>query len=149
MIVREARNEDLAECVSFGRKFWEMTEYSQWFDYDEDSIETICSIMLENNTMVVVEDNGEIVGAAGGYVSPWPFNLNVNAGSELFWYVDDGYRNSGIGKEMMALLEQLAKKAGATVWSMMCLDAVEPEKATAMYKKAGYTPTERTFTKVI
>ena len=46
-------------------------------------------------------------------------------------------------------IDNQAKEKGVKCFSMMLLEAVEPEKVARIYEACGYTQAERTFLKVL
>lgn len=148
MEIREARPSDYNTMIQYGYKFFQLTKYKN-VPYDPLSVRQMLETTSENGINIVVEDNGVIVGMAGAVIAPAYFNNNYLVGAELFWWVEPEYRDAGVGKLIVDELERRGKEAGVTFWSMMILESVEPEKATAMYKKLGYEPAERTFLKIL
>jgi GNAT superfamily N-acetyltransferase len=76
-------------------------------------------------------------------------NRDVLTASEMYWYVDEEHRDTGAGKALLAGIEDAARERGVKLFGMMALQAVEPDKAAAIYKRLGYQPGELTFFKVL
>jgi GNAT superfamily N-acetyltransferase len=131
-----------------GRLFWSQTPYSE-IVYCPDSIAFTCRAMMEQALLLVSEVDGVIAGSVGAVASPLYANRDVLVAAELFWWVEPQFRNSGVGKEMLAGIEQACRNAGVYRFSMMAFDQIEIEKAAAVYQRCGYVPTERTFGKVL
>jgi len=128
--------------------FWAQTSFSH-VPYCPDSITLAAREMMGIGLLLMAEVDGKIAGAVGAVVCPLYANRDVLLGSELFWWVEPEFRNTGIGKEMIFGIEKAAKEAGVAIFSMMALENVEPEKASAIYQRLGYRPTERGFSKVL
>jgi GNAT superfamily N-acetyltransferase len=148
MKVRQATAADIRHVVRIGRGFWAQTFFKE-IPYCPDSIAQLCHRMLEQKLLLMAEVAGEIAGSVGALAVPLYGNLTVLVGSEMFWWVEPPYRDSGVGKLMLSGIESAAKEAGVKVFSMMALESVEPEKAAAIYARLGYAPTERAFSKVL
>lgn len=148
MNVRPAVDSDIPVIVRMGRSFWAQTFFSE-IPYCPDSIAYQCRLMMEYRLLLVGEINGDVIGAVGALAAPLYGNMDYLVASELFWYVEPECRNTGIGKLMLDGIERAAKARGVHSFSMMALEAVEPEKAAAIYRRLGYVATEHAFSKVL
>ena len=146
MIVRDGNQEDFDKCVEYGYKFFQLSSYNS-IPYDGESVKRMLNVVTDQGLFVVAEENGVVVGMAGGITSPAYFNNDYLVGAELFWWVEPEYRDTGVGVKLLVELENRARAADITLWSMMLLETLEPEKSTEIYKKLGYKPAERTFLK--
>lgn len=147
-MIRPATEQDIPHIIRMGRLFWSQTAFSH-IAYCPDSITYITREMLKMGLLLIAEVEGEIAGAVGAVAAPLFGNRDVLIASELFWWVEPGFRDSGIGKEMLIGIEQVAKEQGVSVFSMMALETVEPEKAAAIYRRLGYIASEHAFSKVL
>lgn len=147
MSVRAAEPNDFAEMAVKGRVFWEQTEYSPHVPYSEESIIRWLEMMSEQGLLFLAEADGEIVGFIGGVAAPMYANDAYLAGAELFWYLDPRYRKGGTALDLLSAIEDAARGIGCTWWTMIALEAVEPERAASIYERSGYKPMERSFTK--
>jgi GNAT superfamily N-acetyltransferase len=144
-IARAADEADIPRIVEMGRQFW--MQLGTGIDYDPESAAKWAAYMHAYGVLVVATDGGEIVGAAGGLVAPVFCNEAYTTGQELFWWVEPAHRNAGVGMALLNELEAGAKARGVTRWDMVLMENIEPHKAEAMYLRAGYTQTQRVFTK--
>jgi GNAT superfamily N-acetyltransferase len=149
MNTRPATPDDIPRIVAMGRKFWSQTAYAPHVIYCPDSIAASALEMMAARLLVVAEVDGYVVGAVGLMAVPCYANRDVLTASELYWYVEDEYRDSGAGKALLAEIEDAARAAGVKLLGMMLLEAVEPEKAAAIYRRLGYQAGERSFFKVL
>jgi GNAT superfamily N-acetyltransferase len=147
-MIRAAEPCDFPVIVEMGRNFHAQTAY-QDIPYCADSALKWFEFMSGQGMLLVAETAGKVVGVAGGVISPCILNEAYQLGAELLWWVEPEYRKTSAGARLLAGLEQAARDAGAKRWSMIALEAVNPEAVGRMYLKSGYTPTERTFTKVL
>lgn len=148
MLVREATHADIPEIIRMGRLFWSQTPYRE-IHYCPDSITHACQEMLAQRLLLMGIVNDQIAGAVGAMASPLYANRSVLIGAELFWWVEPQFRNGGIGKLMLAGIEEAAREAGVYRFSMMAFENLELDKAAAVYGRCGYEATERTFNKVL
>jgi GNAT superfamily N-acetyltransferase len=147
--VRAATETDIPRIIEMGRPFWEQTQYRET-PYDPDSMDHFCRVMLHSELLLVAQDgmDGKVIGAVGGVSGPLYANMDVKVGSELFWWVEPGYRNGGAGKLLLLEIEKAAARAGVTYWAMMFLSgAGDPERAANIYLANGYQRAEMTFMK--
>lgn len=149
MNVRPATTNDLPRIVAMGRKFWSQTAYAAHVIYCPDSIAASAIDMMRAGLLLVAELEGVAIGAVGLMATPCYANRDVLMAAELYWYIEPEHRDSGAGKALLVAIEDAARLAGVTILGMMLLEAVEPDKAAAIYKRLGYTPAERTFLKVL
>jgi GNAT superfamily N-acetyltransferase len=148
MKTRLATEADLPEIVRMGRGFWNQTDYS-FIPYDDESIRWWSTRMLECELLVAIEVDGKVAGFVGAISCPMLGNMKWKCAAELFWWIDPEYRNAGAGLMLFRAFKDQAKKVGVHVMAMMCLESVEPEKATALYLREGMKPTERVFMQVL
>lgn len=148
MSTRHATPADIPRIVAMGRKFWSQTAYAS-IEYCPDSISESALEMMAQQLLIVAEVEGVVVGAVGAMATPLYANRDVLASAELYWYVEPEHRDSGVGKALLVAIEEAARSRGVKLFGMMLLEAVEPEKAAAIYKRLGYLPGERTFFKVL
>lgn len=149
--IRRARPKDVPTMVKFGRTFWEQTSYykDQGIQYDAEHIEKMVRQLIDNGIVQIAVDERKLVGIILMVVGPMPFNPSTLAATELVFYVDEDYRDSGVGKQLLRQAEHIAKQLGVTLVSMIHLDTVSPEKAEAVYDQMGYKRNETVFTKDI
>ncbi len=100
----------------------------------------------ETGILLVAQEDGEIVGMAGGLVSPLYFNLSHMTGQELFWWVKPGARGS-VGVRLIDALEKAAKDKGCTSWAMGIVSGLNADRTEKLLDRRGYRPSERTYIK--
>lgn len=147
LTVAPASEQDLAAVVELGAHFHEFTAWADHIEYDPDGAMVWAQVMQEMGLLVVAKDGDKVVACVGGIISPFLNNPSVTIGTEVLWWVEPEYRNAGLGNRLMSAIEQAAKDIGVQLWCMVSLEAVEPEKAGAIYEAAGYRLTEHTYMK--
>lgn len=147
MHVRDAHPVEFAELVLYGRDWWKLTEFAGTISYDPYSVVSTLRSCRENHMLAVAEDDHEIVGFVGGVVVPAYMNMSHNIGTELFWWVRPDARGKGVGAALLSAIEDRARRAGCTYWTMIAMQCMDPERAGAIYERAGYRWTERSYTK--
>lgn len=95
----------------------------------------------------IAENNKDRVGAIGVVLVPAVFNTNHVVCSELFFWVDDDHRGTGVGHELLGQAESFASESGATVMNMVALQNSMPKSVGRMYESRGYRLIERLYEK--
>lgn len=149
MILRFPETEDIAECVEIGREFWHQTPYASILDYNPEAVANLLQILINDKLMVIAEYESEIVGVAGIVVTPFHFDPSIKAAAEMFWYVRPGVRDQGVGESLLAAMEAMAKRHGASIFSMGNMQTTNPEDTQRLLEKNGYRLTEKSFAKVL
>lgn len=140
-MIREATQADIPALLLIGEKFAARAQLAEHVGYDSDSLATTLGHMIASDDgIVLVTDDGS--GAAGGFLHPHPFNLNVRVGQELFWWSEAGH-----GGALFDALETEARAKGAKYWSMITLEAIRPEATGKLYQRRGYRPLEHSYIK--
>lgn len=141
-MIREATIEDVDELVRMSRAFFEANNWPANVNYSEDSIrETIHQLIRSDNAVIFMEKGGMIAGL----VFPFYFTGEM-AGQELCWWVDPDKRNSTLGLRLLNKLEEWAS-GRCKHFSMICLEAIEPEKMKRLYEKRNYRLMEHHYMK--
>jgi GNAT superfamily N-acetyltransferase len=146
--LREATYLDLDELLRMGRAFHAVTGVADIVPLDEASLERTFIQLIDNDMACLIVCEGEtgLCGAVGALVHPHYMNSAHLTGQELFWWVDEGHRN-GIGSALFDALEHWVRGVGASTFTMITLEALEPERVAALYRRHGYRPAERSYIK--
>jgi GNAT superfamily N-acetyltransferase len=142
--IRAAQIEDLSACLVMARKFFAVCGI-KGVEFDFDTCAERFITAVGQKLCFVAESQGQLVGFVLGAACPSIFNKHILAGVELAWWVEPEFRNGILGIKLLKAIENSAKEQGIKSWSMICLEAQEPEKVESMYLRLGYEKTERTF----
>jgi L-amino acid N-acyltransferase YncA len=147
-MIRNATIEDIPAIAAIGAHFHAVAGWSDIAGYSADDCAKSIAAMMEagSGLFVVADEDGEIAGMAGGVVFPLYFNSQHLSGQELFLWVEEQQRD-GLGGNLLAALEDEARKAGCDSWSMIALDKVRPAATGALYKRRGYRAAEHSWMK--
>ena len=147
-LLREATYLDLDELLRMGRAFHAVTGAADIIPLDEPSLERTFINLIDNplGVILVLQAETGLCGAVGAMLHPSYLNANHLTGQELFWWVDPEHR-SGVGQSLFDALETWVQTQGADSFTMITLDALEPEKVGALYRRRGYRPAERSYLK--
>lgn len=141
--MRMATKEDKSELFRMGREFYLKSGYQEIGEFNEPMLDAVFDQLIESESLLI--DDG---GMIGWIVFP-VFMTGTKVAQELFWWVDEDKRDSGLGRDLLKEAEHRAKEQGAKNMMMLCLDELEPGKAKSIYGKMGYTPRERTFMRAL
>jgi RimJ/RimL family protein N-acetyltransferase len=94
----------------------------------------------------LLEDGGEIVGGLGGSIENDEIS-NRPLAVEKFWYVDEAHRATSGAIKLLALFERWADQSGAVHKCMIAMEASDPEKMDALYRRLGYRKLQTTYIK--
>lgn len=148
MIIRDAIEQDIDQCVELAKKFYQHTEFYGRIPFDESSVYTHMLMCLDAKIFAVA-DYSKIVGFACGVKSPSLMNRDYSIGAELAWWVEPEYRGTSSGIKLLKHVENQAKEAGCFAWSMMCMESLNPDEVESLYIRLGYSPSERTFVRFL
>jgi GNAT superfamily N-acetyltransferase len=133
--------------VSHGRDWFAQTEYSRSVTYDPHSVLATLRVLLEQKLLLVAEDGLDVIGFVGGTTVPMFMNLEHKIGVEMFWWVHPSYRRAGVGALLLDGIERAARAVGCKFWTMIVMQCMDPERAGAIYERAGYRWVERSYIK--
>lgn len=145
-MIRKAELSDIPRIAEMGEKFFAEAGWDE-FEFIREDCEVSLEGMVANplTILLVIEDEGKVVGMAGGVLGPLYFNSTRKMGEELFFYVEPSHR--GNGGDLLLALEQTAKARGCIAWNMKALSKVRPEATGRLYERRGYRQSEITYIK--
>jgi len=113
-------------------------------DFTDEQFEDCYLYNLENNHILVYEHDNDISGC--GILSiHYPLDYSRRVAEVVELIVDENVRSRGIGKELMASLEQIATQHGCVC---ITLSSGKPRKdAHRFYEREGFANTHYKFTK--
>lgn len=123
-------------------KFWALTGHD--IPYNHGSVMSTAFRCLQQGLLYILDDDGP-KGFVAGLMSPCIANENVMVGCEIAFWIEPEHR--GHGKALLTTIEKAAKELGVHTWSMVSLNAIDPDKVHELYTSMGYTPAERTYSK--
>jgi len=147
MLIRDCTQEDIPKIVDMSREFWSHTEYKEE-EFQEDAVVCMLVKSIDDGLCLVLDINGP-KGFVCGIKGPLLANFDVVAGTELAWWVDEGYRSSGGGLLLLKEIEVRAKNAGVKYWNMAYMTSSMPESIKIIYEKMGYNLNECLYQKVL
>ena len=146
MEIRKATLADVPVIVAMSARFYPTTHYADWCEMDEASVAGLATGLIENDVFYVAERDSELVGMIGLMIAPFLFNQNRKFAVEIVWWVAPDARGSRIASQLLAVVEQPCRDAGAERIQMVHMPN-SPPQAAALYRHAGYAESEISFTK--
>lgn len=140
-MVRRANHADLEEIVGFAEKFLQVSPYKNMYDVAYLKA-FIGDLLYSVSDQIVLIEEGK--GMLVGMIRPFYLGYEPIA-TELGWWVEPEYRNSGIGRELIHAFEDWARDEGCKSLVMISLD----EELGRYYEKNGYRLIERSYMKEI
>lgn len=139
-MIRIAREEDLDNLNRMALEAIRKAAYA--FISDQGRVVTVIKHFLQElpNQVVFIDESGH--GMIAGMIVPFAYGIEEQA-IELLWWVDEEYRLTGIGRELLEGFEVWAASKGARIVTMISLD----DQVGSYYEKQGYTLCERTYMK--
>jgi aminoglycoside 6'-N-acetyltransferase I len=137
-IVRSLQEKDLSEWFRLRQMLWdELTE-------EEHQAEMLDIYEHTDSQLVLVAEKGDgkLIGFLEASIRPFVEDCNTdNVGYLEGWFVEPGYRRSGIGRDLVRGAERWARKKGCTE---MASDAeVGNDLSLEAHLKLGYDETSR------
>ena len=130
--IEKKDNKELAELIrSVFREFGVDRPGTVYFDPTTDDLYTL--FRTPGSIYWVAEDDGKIIGGCGVYPTQ---NLPEGCAELVKLYLDAAYRKKGIGRRLMEMSLESAKKMGYTQIYLESLS--ELGKAISLYRKQGF-----------
>ena len=140
-MIRQATKEDLPELLRMGELFFKASGYSAVGNYNLDKTTRMLESLIELGTLLIGE------GGMLGYVLSEIWMTDVTVGSELFWWVDEDKRSTGLGLKLIKAAEAAAKENGASYMAMANIESLNSQRMNTLYTRLGYALTELTWTR--
>lgn len=142
--IRLAKESDKPELFRMGEAFFKASGYSsEMGNWNPELLGTVLDNLIAAEC-VLISDGGII-----GWVNFPVFMTGAQVAQELFWWVDEGKRGSGLAVKLLKAAEAKAKEQGSRAIMMLCLDDLDGNRVADLYAKMGYRPRERTFMRAL
>lgn len=144
MELRVATAEDFDIIYDMCLKFINQTVYKEYLNEEvfKPFVESFVSGSDEHIGFVAM-DGDKPAGMIGGMINYFIFG-GIKMCTEIAWWVEPEYRQSGVGKELIEALEYWAKKTDCKFVTMSALDK---DYLPKFYEKLGYSFAEISYMK--
>jgi GNAT superfamily N-acetyltransferase len=149
MNIRFATPNDAIPVADMVEKFYQMAMTDLLGDYDKLAAANLIAAtsVASDACTIVAEDDGRIIGTMGVLSYSHPFKPSVRIAQELFWWVEQDYRRSGVGKTMLDAGEDWAKELGCAGMLMITIHGIDHERNGAFYERSNYRALEHSYLK--
>lgn len=145
MKIRKAALKDLDDLIELSYRFlsYEADNHEKSYDpkyaYTENSADYIkTKIESEDSLFLVAEEDDKLVGFLAGAIHKRPkARKTVKPASLDEIYVEEAYRNQGVGKKLITEFQEWARKGGANKLKVGTFH--KNERALHIYKELGFT----------
>lgn len=128
-----------------GESFFDASGYGDLTTFNKEDTEALLIKLIDEGWLLT---DGEST-LLGFVVFPMFMNNNTVVAQELFWWVDESARKTGIGIEILQKAEELAKEHGATAMMMLSIKELNGDSVNKLYERLGYSKREQTYMRVL
>lgn len=136
---------DMPELLRMGKAFFDVSGYSDITEFDIDDTEILLSDLIDSKCLLTDGESAML----GFVVFPMFMNNQTLVAQELFWWVDEEARKTGVGVDILKNAEDLAKEYGANTMMMLSIEELDGEKVNRLYEKLGYRKREQTYMRLL
>lgn len=141
--IRKSTIEDIDTLMPMIHKFISYSPYTPLVNTNVlYSLVSNILTSIDNSLVILMEEDHK--GFIAGYMTRFIYGSSLQA-SELAWWVEEDYRNTNLGTDLLSAFEVWAKENNADIVCMSSLN----DKLDNFYMRNGYKLFERTFMKVI
>lgn len=146
MTIRPYQPADKDQLDKLGREFYfeysptqtvtgELVEFDEWREDLTESDIVNESFFRPGLTVIVAEDDGQLIGFAVGYIKEEKDKRLNKEGYLAELYVSDGNRGKGVGSQLIVAIKAEFRKLGCTHFGLTAF--ANNKKAIALYKRMG------------
>lgn len=121
--VRQATLDDLPILKDVAIKFLEYHPAMQ--GGNEEEVFDVVANLITEHTILLAEDDNKFVGALGYVISPTIYRPSVISANEVFLWVEEDYRKTGVADLLVELFEDDAKDNGCSQVTMSSTSKTE------------------------
>lgn len=147
-MIRRATEADVGLVLEMGARFYASSSYANWAPFCAESAAATVVGVIKSGVLLIAESDGRPAGMVGVFIAPFMFNASLKAAYEVFWWVEPHARGGITAWRLLKSVEEACRQEGCASIQMLTL-AESPAQAIALYERAGYTHTEKSFTKIL
>jgi hypothetical protein len=137
--IEKATLDDLPQCLVCAEKF--INFYG--FTWNPDSVAKFIRYILDNGVFLVAKQKDTVIGGIAAMLAPNLWDSNDVIFQEMFWWVEEDYRQGSVGIRLLLELEKQAPENATVVLSVLPKSNIKDETLT----KLGYVVREKAYTK--
>lgn len=143
-----ADTSDITEILANGRAF--ATYAYPSIPFDEESFFACVMQMMNDKLLYVIRDeDGGHKGGVGAIKTTTFLNNKILIATERFWWVKPAHRASGIGKELLAKIQEAAKEQGCAELWMIALEDKNLPYVDGFYQHDGFARCDHMYRKAL
>ena len=145
-IIREATEQDIFDILILAKEF--SKEAPKTHKWNKEKTEAFCQAAIQNTntTILVLEEDDEIVGAIVGLLNEMYMSQTIIA-TELAWFVSKDYRGKRGSIILLKPFEEWAKQNNADYVCMGDINGIN--SLESLYTRMGYSKCETTYMKEV
>jgi len=116
-MVRTAGPGDKPKIIEMAVRFILSTSYRAIIRLVPEVLDNLVDVLLEHGTILVYEEEGELVGMLAASALPSPYSGETE-GIEVVWWVDQEHRRMLAGPKLLRSFESWARQKGIRVVKM-------------------------------
>ena len=144
-MIRLATLEDMSQLLRMGEAFFDASGYGDITTFNKDDSEKLLTKLIDEGWLLTDGESALL----GFVVFPMFMNNDTIIAQELFWWVDEDKRKTGVGIEILKKAEDIAREHGATTMMMLSLKKLDGEKVNKLYKSLGYEEREQSYMRLL
>lgn len=142
LTIRRAATEDVPYLLDQLQRFDQFFGAGRSLYPDDATATAILSGLIKTQPFWVAFHDDLLIGFIGGALAAHPFNPDLVVLSELFWWVDEAYRGSKAGLELLTTFIDHGQQHAD--WIVMTLEHESPISDRCLLKR-GFRPKEHTY----
>lgn len=147
-MIRQPTPDDMPALIDMGRAFNEDAGYTELVPFDERSFALNIGLLAKAGLVLVADKGRGPIAMAAAPIGAAFCNSEVLFAREQFWYVQPDHRQ-GLGRELFGTLEKVVTGHGVKFFDVVAETGKRDRALARIYEAAGYSPSERTFRKVL
>lgn len=136
---------DLDAVVALARELHGTSHWSEVAPFDSISFSRTAGSLIGNDSLLVAEDAGEVIGLLGFVIAPFYINFALSYAQEVFLYAMPHVY--GAGRALIEEFEACARARGAVIGQLATQVGVRDRAVSRVYQSRGYVEAERCFMK--
>lgn len=146
-----ATKKDIDQIIPLCQNFHKASPYKD-YDFDIPKVQKVIKDLLldpTRATIILAVNSGTVIGVIGGAATELLLSQELIC-TELMWWVEEEYRGTTIGFQLLEAYEYWAKNiARAKIIQVAALDTKHSSQLETYYKSKGYKLSEKAFIKEI
>jgi hypothetical protein len=145
-MIRLALHSDIDNILPLVKSFYDESLKDYGFDFNEDVLRAVIKSHCDNQSGLVMEDKGNIVGVIAGQFVQFPTS-DYKVFQEVIWYVLPDHRKDGLS--LFRETEKYCQSIGMKAIIMGNMTNLNSDKMATFYASQGYKTLEVQWIKML